>query len=150
MGGKIQLYSAGWVGGSGGSMIDDSHNNILRGVTQMESFLSKFFPEVLTATKTTKRSIYCKYDDQWLTTFTSSLFLTAALSSLVASRFTRMVGRQRIMLFGGAMFLAGAILNGAAINIAMLIIGRMLLGFGVGFTFQVPYNMTKSLGFALL
>ncbi|TVU18823.1 hypothetical protein EJB05_34938, partial [Eragrostis curvula] len=92
----------------------------------MESFLSKFFPEVLIATKNTKRNIYCKYDNQWLTTFTSSLFLTAALSSLVASRVTRMVGRQRIMLFGGAMFLAGAILNGAAINIAMLIIGLYL------------------------
>ncbi|TVU40043.1 hypothetical protein EJB05_13489, partial [Eragrostis curvula] len=47
------------------------------GVTQLESFLSKFFPEVLIATKNTKRDNYCKYDNQWLTTFTSSLYITA-------------------------------------------------------------------------
>ncbi|KAL6839034.1 hypothetical protein ACP4OV_031088 [Aristida adscensionis] len=48
----------------------------------------------------------------------------------------RRVGRQAIMLFGGALFFAGSIINAAAINIAMLIIGRMLLGIGIGFTFQ--------------
>ncbi|CAN6269965.1 unnamed protein product [Urochloa humidicola] len=34
------------------------------GVTQMESFLSKFFPEVLRGMKNTKRDAYCKYDNQ--------------------------------------------------------------------------------------
>ncbi|KAL6639550.1 hypothetical protein ACP70R_023280 [Stipagrostis hirtigluma subsp. patula] len=111
-------------------------NGISGGVTQMESFLSKFFSEVLSGTKNAKRDIYCKYDNQWLTTFTSSLFIAATLSSLVASSVTRRVGRQAIMLFGGALFLAGSIINAGAVNIAMLIIGRMLLGFGIGFTFQ--------------
>ncbi|TVU40040.1 hypothetical protein EJB05_13486, partial [Eragrostis curvula] len=112
-------------------------NGISGGVTQMESFLSLFFPEVLRGTKDANRNIYCKYDNQWLTAFTSSFFLAAAVSSLVASRITRRVGRQGIMLFGSALFLAGSIINLAAINISMLIIGRMLLGFGIGFTFQV-------------
>ncbi|XP_062224793.1 sugar transport protein MST1-like [Phragmites australis] len=106
------------------------------GVTQMESFLTKFFPEVLNGTKNTKRDAYCKYDDQLLTAFTSSLFIAAMLSSLVASRVTRTVGRQAIMLIGGVLFLAGSAVNAGAINIAMLIVGRMLLGFGVGFTAQ--------------
>ncbi|KAF8731886.1 hypothetical protein HU200_015830 [Digitaria exilis] len=111
-------------------------NGVSGGVTQMESFLSDFFPEVLTGTKDTNRSIYCKYDNQWLTTFTSSLFIASALSSIVASHVTRKVGRQAIMLFGSALFLAGAVINAAAVNLTMIIVGRMLLGFGIGFTFQ--------------
>jgi predicted MFS family arabinose efflux permease len=35
------------------------------------------------------------------------------------------------------MFLAGSVINVGAVNIEMLIIGRILLGFGVGFTVQV-------------
>ncbi|XP_047064183.1 sugar transport protein MST1-like [Lolium rigidum] len=106
------------------------------GVTQMDSFLSKFFPEVQSGRKSARSDPYCKYDNQWLTAFSSSLFIAAALSSLVASRVTRKIGRQAIMLVGGAMFLAGSIINAAAVNIAMLIVGRMLLGFGLGFTLQ--------------
>ncbi|GJN02742.1 hypothetical protein PR202_ga20123 [Eleusine coracana subsp. coracana] len=40
------------------------------------------------------------------------------------------------MLIRGMLFLAGSIVNAASVNIAMLIIGRMLLGFGLGFTLQ--------------
>jgi predicted MFS family arabinose efflux permease len=47
------------------------------------------------------------------------------------------MGRQAVMLMGGALFFAGGAMTGAAVNIAMLIVGRMLLGFGVGFTNQV-------------
>ncbi|GJN27425.1 hypothetical protein PR202_gb15449 [Eleusine coracana subsp. coracana] len=106
------------------------------GVTQMESFLSKFFPDVLRGMKSAKRDAYCKYDNQLLTAFTSSMYIAGMLASLVASRVTRRVGRQAVMLAGGTMFLAGSILNAGAVNIAMLIVGRILLGFGVGFTAQ--------------
>jgi MFS family permease len=37
------------------------------------------------------------------------------------------------MFGGGVSFLAGATLNGAARNVAMLIVGRILLGIGVAF-----------------
>uniref|UniRef100_A0ACD5UBB2 Uncharacterized protein n=1 Tax=Avena sativa TaxID=4498 RepID=A0ACD5UBB2_AVESA len=106
------------------------------GVTQMQSFLEKFFPEVLREMKGAKRDAYCKYDNQMLTAFTSSLYIAGMLSSLVASRVTRRVGRQAVMLTGGVLFLAGSVVNAAALNITMLILGRMLLGFGVGFTAQ--------------
>ncbi|CAL5027135.1 unnamed protein product [Urochloa decumbens] len=115
------------------------------GVTQMESFLSEFFPEVLSEMKKEKHDVYCKYDNQWLTAFTSSLYIAGMLSSLLASHMTRMVGRQGIMLIGGALFLAGSIVNAAAVSIAMLIIGRMLLGFGLGFTSQAaPVYLSES------
>ncbi|PUZ47441.1 hypothetical protein GQ55_7G164900 [Panicum hallii var. hallii] len=106
------------------------------GVTQMESFLRKFFPEVSSRMKSARHDAYCKYDDQLLTAFTSSLYIAAMLSSLVASRVTRTVGRQAVMLVGGVLFLVGSAINAGAVNIAMLILGRMLLGFGVGFTTQ--------------
>lgn len=41
------------------------------------------------------------------------------------------------MLIAGVFFIAGVILNAAAMNLAMLIIGRILLGCGVGFANQV-------------
>ncbi|TVU06871.1 hypothetical protein EJB05_46907, partial [Eragrostis curvula] len=106
------------------------------GVTQMESFLKKFFPEVLRGVRSAKRDAYCKYDNQVLTAFTSSLYIASTVSSLMASRVTRKVGRQGIMLIGGVLFLIGSIINAAAVHVAMLIIGRILLGFGVGFTTQ--------------
>ncbi|KAG5221864.1 sugar porter family MFS transporter [Salix suchowensis] len=41
-------------------------------------------------------------------------------------------------------FLLGAIINGAAVNVAMLIIGRLLLGIGVGFANQsVPIYLSE-------
>ena len=105
----------------------------------MDSFLEKFFPDVyrkknLMATK----NQYCKYDSPTLTMFTSSLYLAALLASLVASTVTRKFGRRLSMLFGGVLFCSGAIINGFAKAVWMLILGRVLLGFGIGFTNQVP------------
>jgi len=47
------------------------------------------------------------------------------------------MGREISMFLGGLFFLIGALLNGFAHNIAMLIIGRLFLGFGVGYCNQV-------------
>lgn len=103
----------------------------------MESFLDKFFPKVVSGMKSTKRDAYCMYDNQLLTAFTSSMYIGSSLSSLVASRVNRRVGRQSIMLTGGVLFLIGSIINAGAVTVGMLIMGQMLLGFGVGFTTQV-------------
>ncbi|TVU14353.1 hypothetical protein EJB05_37816, partial [Eragrostis curvula] len=103
----------------------------------MEPFLQRFFPHILKRMAEAKKgNEYCIYDSQALAAFTSSLYVAAAVASLVASRVTRALGRQAIMLIGGALFFTGAVLTGAAVNLAMLIVGRMLLGFGVGFTNQ--------------
>jgi MFS family permease len=80
---------------------------------------------------------YCKFDSVKLTMFTSSLYLAALVASFVASWVTKKLGRKISMFIGGLVFLAGAIINAAAQNIAMLIIGRILLGIGVGFANQV-------------
>ncbi|XP_020110145.1 sugar transport protein 5-like isoform X3 [Ananas comosus] len=79
---------------------------------------------------------YCMYDSQALTAFTSSLYVAGLAASLAAGRLTKAVGRQTIMLLGGALFFTGATVNASAANVEMLILGRILLGFGVGFTNQ--------------
>ena len=103
----------------------------------MEPFLEKFFPEVYRKMKEdTHISNYCKFDSQLLTSFTSSLYIAGLIASLFASSVTRAFGRRASILVGGAAFLAGSALGGAALNIYMLIFGRVLLGVGIGFANQ--------------
>ena len=110
------------------------------GVTSMDSFLKKFFPEVFTKMKEDKKiSNYCMFDSQLLTSFTSSLYVAGLVASFFASSVTRAFGRMPSILVGGAAFLAGVALGGAAFNVTMLILGRVLLGVGVGFANQVAY-----------
>ena len=104
----------------------------------MPTFLEKFLPSVYRKEESDKSTNqYCKFNSQILTLFTSSLYLAALASSLVASYATRRFGRRISMLVGGLVFMVGAILNASAVNIFMLIFGRILLGFGVGFSAQV-------------
>ncbi|XP_027364824.1 sugar transport protein 10-like [Abrus precatorius] len=119
---------------------------ITGGVTSMEPFLIKFFPGVYKQMKddTGHHSQYCKFDNQLLTLFTSSLYLAALVASFFASTTTRLMGRKISMFSGGLFFLVGAVLNGLAVNIEMLIIGRILLGLGVGYCNQsVPVYLSE-------
>uniref|UniRef100_A0A2N9HK10 Major facilitator superfamily (MFS) profile domain-containing protein n=1 Tax=Fagus sylvatica TaxID=28930 RepID=A0A2N9HK10_FAGSY len=115
------------------------------GVTSMEPFLKKFFPEVYTKmNEDTKISNYCKFDSQLLTSFTSSLYIAGLVASLFASSITRAFGRKPSILTGGVAFLAGSALGGAALNVYMLIFGRILLGIGIGFANQsVPLYLSE-------
>ncbi|XWS47693.1 hypothetical protein CRYUN_Cryun13aG0006000 [Craigia yunnanensis] len=115
------------------------------GVTSMEPFLKEFFPKVCRKMKEdTKISNYCKFDSQLLTLFTSSLYIAGLIASFFASSVTRAFGRKPSILVGGVAFLAGSALGGAALNIYMLIFGRVLLGVGIGFTNQsVPLYISE-------
>ncbi|GAB2303054.1 Transcription factor stp1 [Dionaea muscipula] len=128
-----------------GGLIFGYDIGISGGVTSMSDFLKKFFPSVYRkeeADESTNQ--YCKFDSQILTMFTSSLYLAALLSSTVASTVTRKFGRKLSMLFGGVLFFSGALINGFARDVAMLIVGRILLGFGVGFANQsVPLYVSE-------
>lgn len=105
----------------------------------MDSFLKQFFPAVYAkeSSLTPSDNQYCKYDSQTLTLFTSSLYLAALISSVGASTITRAFGRRITMLWGGILFLCGALVNAFAQNLWMLNVGRILLGFGVGCANQV-------------
>ncbi|URD80961.1 Sugar transport protein [Musa troglodytarum] len=94
------------------------------GVTSMDDFLEEFFPGVYARKHKAKEDNYCKYDNQGLQLFTSSLYLAALVSSFVASKLCTKHGRRLTMQAASVFFLAGVVLNAAARNIAMLIIGR--------------------------
>ncbi|CAB4262967.1 unnamed protein product [Prunus armeniaca] len=103
------------------------------GVTSMPSFLKQFFPVVYKKTQETGlESNYCKYDNQGLQLFTSSLYLAALISTFFASYTTRSLGTKAHHV------------HCWAVNLAMLIIGRILLGCGVGFANQaVPLFLSE-------
>ncbi|KAJ4846795.1 hypothetical protein Tsubulata_014110 [Turnera subulata] len=114
------------------------------GVTSMDGFLKKFFPNVYKQKQHAHESNYCKFDDQPLAAFTSSLYLAGLVASLLASPVTRLYGRRYSIICGGTCFLVGATLNAAAMNLAMLILGRIMLGVGIGFGNQaVPLYLSE-------
>ncbi|GJN29698.1 hypothetical protein PR202_gb17948 [Eleusine coracana subsp. coracana] len=118
---------------------------IAGGVSSMEPFLRKFFPDVYRRmTGSTRASNYCKFDSQLLTAFTSSLYIAGLLTTLLASHVTSTRGRRASMLLGGAAFLAGAVVGGASVSVHMIILGRALLGVGLGFANQaVPLYLSE-------
>ncbi|GFS35745.1 sugar transporter protein 7 [Actinidia rufa] len=89
------------------------------GVTSMNGFLQKFFPVVYRNKMRAHEDNYCKYNNQGLAAFTSSLYLAGLVSSLVASPITRKImlgvgigfGNQAVPLYLSEM--APAHLRGA-------------------------------------
>ncbi|KAH7855666.1 hypothetical protein Vadar_027463 [Vaccinium darrowii] len=120
------------------------------GVTSMDGFLKKFFPTVYENKTHAHENNYCKYNNQGLAAFTSSLYLAGLVASLVASPITRKYGRRGSILCGGMSFIVGATLNAAAADLAMLILGRIMLGIGIGFGNQaVPVYLSEMAPFRL-
>ncbi|VAI11319.1 unnamed protein product [Triticum turgidum subsp. durum] len=78
------------VAGSGGILFGYDLG-ISGGVTSMESFLKKFFPDVyhqMHGDKAAAVSNYCRFDSELLTVFTSSLYVAGLVATLFASSVT--------------------------------------------------------------
>ena len=103
----------------------------------MDDFLIKFFPAVYQRKLRAKEDNYCKYDNQYLQLFTSSLYLAALVSSFAASKMCSKLGRKPTIFVASAFFLCGSLLSAAAQRIWMIILARVLLGVGVGFGNEV-------------
>ncbi|KAL6641457.1 hypothetical protein ACP70R_019638 [Stipagrostis hirtigluma subsp. patula] len=131
------------VAGSGGILFGYDLG-ISGGVTSMDSFLKRFFPEVHRQKHDSKVSHYCQFNSELLTLFTSSLYIAGLVATLVASHVTRRFGRRASMMIGGAVFIAGSVFGGAAVNVPMLLLNRILLGVGLGFTNQsIPLYLSE-------
>ncbi|KAL3824580.1 hypothetical protein ACJIZ3_020609 [Penstemon smallii] len=143
--GKVTAYvvTACIVAAIGGSLFGYDIG-ISGGVTSMDAFLEKFFPTVYRNKTHAHENNYCKYNNQGLAAFTSSLYLAGLVSSLVASPITRKYGRRGSIISGGICFIIGATLDASAVNLPMLILGRIMLGFGIGFGNQaVPLYLSE-------
>ncbi|WJX54231.1 Sugar transport protein 14 [Trifolium repens] len=132
------------VGALGGSLFGYDLG-VSGGVTSMDDFLIEFFPQVYERKHAhMQETDYCKYDDQMLTLFTSSLYFAALVSTFGASSLTKNKGRKASIVVGSIRFFIGAVMNASAVNISMLIIGRVLLGVGIGFGNQaVPLYLSE-------
>ncbi|KAI5074634.1 hypothetical protein GOP47_0010595 [Adiantum capillus-veneris] len=135
---------AACITAASGAIIFGYDLGISGGVTSMDDFLLKFFPRVYEQKNSAKTDNYCKFDSQVLTAFTSSLYLAALVTNLLASVVTSRYGRRACILTGGICFMVGSVLNGAAQDLAMLLLGRIVLGLGLGFTTQtVPLYLSE-------
>lgn len=83
-------------------------------------------------------SVWCKYDSQLLQLFTSSLFLAGILGAAIGLHTTSSLGRVVTMRVAGVFFLLGATVTSTALTTPVLVLGRLLLGLGVGLANQVP------------
>ncbi|KAK3026301.1 hypothetical protein RJ639_040989 [Escallonia herrerae] len=111
------------------------------GVTSMDDFLMEFFPAVYVRKHKAKENNYCKYDNELLQLFTSSLYLAAVVCSFFASKSCKKFGRKPTMQLASLFFFTGVVLNTAALNLPMLIVGRLCLGAGVGFGNQANESL---------
>jgi major inositol transporter-like SP family MFS transporter len=81
--------------------------------------------------------LYMKTDLN-LTTFTeavvvsSLLFPGAALGALLGGRLADRMGRKGSLLVCACLFLVGAVICATAPNVTVMVVGRIILGFGVG------------------
>lgn len=136
--GRITFYViiCGIVAATGGLMFGYDIG-ISGGVTAMDDFLKKFFPSVYDKRMEAMENNYCKYDNQILQLFTSSLYLAALVASFFASKVCSKYGRKFTMQVASIFFFGGVVLTAGASMLSMLIVGRLLLGIGVGFANQV-------------
>ncbi|CAL5228352.1 g11467 [Coccomyxa viridis] len=114
-------------------------NGVMGGVVTHKDFQEKFFynsvyqhtvsPAASTSDKVT--AAYCKYNDQLLQLTVSCLYLAAMVGAL-GSELARPYGRRIPIIFSGATFIVGAAIMACAVHISMIIIGRLILGLGVG------------------
>ncbi|CAL5409423.1 unnamed protein product [Camellia sinensis] len=131
---KITVYVvACWIVAAFGGLMFGYDIGISGGVTAMDDFLIKFFPKVHERKLHAKEDNYCKYDDQLLQLFTSSLYLAALVASFGASKACRIFGRKPTILVASLFFIGGAGFSALAEHKWMLILGRILFGIGVGF-----------------
>ncbi|KAK4478079.1 hypothetical protein RD792_017344 [Penstemon davidsonii] len=142
---KVTVYVfACWILAAFGGLMFGYDVGISGGVTGMDDFLIKFFPNVHERKLHAAESNFCKYDDQMLQLFTSSLYLAALVSSFFASKACTVLGRKPTILMASAFFVAGAIVSSAANVNWVLILGRILFGIGIGFGNEaVPLFLTE-------
>ncbi|XP_009614744.1 sugar transport protein 8-like [Nicotiana tabacum] len=142
---KITIYALScWIFAAFGGLMFGYDIGISGGVSGMDDFLVKFFPHVYERKLHAKENNYCKYNDQLLQLFTSSLYLSALVASFFASKAATKLGRRPTIFMAAMFFIGGAALSAAADNRWMLICGRILFGIGVGFGNEtVPLFLTE-------
>lgn len=136
------------IAGSSGLMYGYD-TTVSGGVMMMRPFLEKFYPSVLAKMKdmnsqNSKQDQYCLFDTHKLTAFISSMFIAGLVSSLLAGRLTSLIGRRFSLITSGILYMTGNALAVFAQKVSTLILGRLFVGFGIGFANQAaPVYITE-------
>ncbi|RAL38462.1 hypothetical protein DM860_002440 [Cuscuta australis] len=142
---KITFYVlCCWILAAFGGLMFGYDIGISGGVTAMDDFLVKFFPGVYARKQHARENNYCKYNNQLLQLFTSSLYIAALFASFCASKACTLLGRRPTIFAASVLFIIGAALSAFAEHKWTLILGRIFFGFGVGFGNEtVPLFLTE-------
>ncbi|XP_076939937.1 sugar transport protein 5-like [Bidens hawaiensis] len=117
---------------------------VVGGVMMMTPFLEKFFPTVLAKMMDASQDQYCLFDSHKITAFISSMFIAGLMSSLLAGRVTRVIGRRFSLITSRILFITGNAFAVFADSVLTLIVGRLFVGFGIGFANQAaPVYITE-------
>ncbi|KAI4369632.1 hypothetical protein MLD38_018054 [Melastoma candidum] len=103
-----------WILAAFGGLMFGYDIGVSGGVTGMDDFLVEFFPSIYERKRQTKEDNYCKYDDQFLQLFTSSIYISALFSSFAASKMCSKYGRKPTILFASLFYLIGSALSAGA------------------------------------
>jgi len=109
----------------------------------MDDFLKNFFPGVWKEAASSPQDGLLQIWQPDTCTIHVFIVLGALVFTFLASFMTGSKGRSASILCGSISFFCGAVINACAMNIAMLIIGRLLLGVGIGFSNQVCSMIPK-------
>ncbi|KAL3727325.1 hypothetical protein ACJRO7_032113 [Eucalyptus globulus] len=114
------------------------------GLSSMDDFLMKFFMTMYDEKKRVQEDNYCRYHNEFLQLFTSSLYIAALGASFAASEVCSKFGRRVTMQIASLFIITGVAFQAGSINIAMLVFGRIILGCGVGFvSLAVPLFLSE-------
>jgi MFS family permease len=101
---------------------------------RISAFSQLFFPANMRVLQVLEqhadKDAFCKYNDPLLQLFVSVLFLAGIVGAFIGSFTAKKWGRRPTMMLGGLCFLVGAVLMAPAVHVAMLIIGRVVMGLG--------------------
>ena len=78
----------------------------------------------------------------WHEFIVSSTFAAAAVASIFGIFVADLFGRKRALLLVAIFFIAGAVVLGASPNKEVLLVGRLIVGCGVGECLEVLYPIT--------
>ncbi|CAI9740196.1 proton myo-inositol cotransporter isoform X1 [Octopus vulgaris] len=81
-----------------------------------------------------ENSEYMPLNSLWKQLIIAGALPSAIVITLFASQLSDIIGRKRTVMTAAVSYLVGAIISGAAVNRTMLLIGRLLIGCGHGFT----------------
>ncbi|EIE26164.1 general substrate transporter [Coccomyxa subellipsoidea C-169] len=138
----IYVVLACFIAASGG-LLFGYDGGCTGGVESMKQFAQMWFPSTADVQDT---DFYCKFNDKPLQAYSSVMHFTGAIASLPASYVTQHFGRTMSMKVAGTAYILGSILQAAASRtIAMLFIGRILWGIGVGFGDHCAFIYTSEM-----